>query len=446
MLAWLLGCRDCVANTMHSFTDGAEPTRRPPQLPSLLARYRVRPPWLVAGVDYRVGVPPELALKDPATISVPGVSVDPAHYLVRILRDGITLRGYDFGLGRGWGIYIPSGASDTVIEDSSFRLGPTNNVPINATNSGNLTVRHCTFEGNATKDGTAWAMISFSGKGNVVIEHNAFQNVPEDGIDFNQGEIVPVIRYNLFTNIGSAPGAHADSIQFDGTHATDTVIAFNTVDSGEEGIQLDAQNGSVLTHSVITNNVVVAQGPGKTISYLIAAGESSGSRAEGIVIGRNYLDYTGAYGPFYRPVGSRMSYVDNIDMVTGAPVPSPPGTSPSDVISVETSAPVGIQRGGLTISITIELDTPAFVTGQPVLELNNGAKAGYAGGSGTTRLGFAYTAFVQDRGIVALASRGVALRGGARIEDANGNALNLDGAIARLPLLQDRRSSRRPGH
>ena len=48
-----------------------------PQLPNLLDSYGAsRPAWGVAGVDYHVGVPQGLALKDPTTISMAGVSVD----------------------------------------------------------------------------------------------------------------------------------------------------------------------------------------------------------------------------------------------------------------------------------------------------------------------------------------------------------------------------------
>src|SRR5689334_325078 len=47
--------------------------------PSLLQRYRVRPPWRVAGVDYCVGYPMSKALKDPAMLSMAGVAVDDGH-------------------------------------------------------------------------------------------------------------------------------------------------------------------------------------------------------------------------------------------------------------------------------------------------------------------------------------------------------------------------------
>src|SRR6266478_6279108 len=52
---------------------GASPSM--PQHPNLLDGYAVRPTWEVAGVDYAVG-PTSTPLKDPATISMAGVSIN----------------------------------------------------------------------------------------------------------------------------------------------------------------------------------------------------------------------------------------------------------------------------------------------------------------------------------------------------------------------------------
>ena len=47
-----------------------------PQFPNLLNGYAVRPPWMVAGVDYAAGVPAGTTLTDWWNINIPGVSVD----------------------------------------------------------------------------------------------------------------------------------------------------------------------------------------------------------------------------------------------------------------------------------------------------------------------------------------------------------------------------------
>jgi hypothetical protein len=413
------------------FDDGsADAPRGTPQLPLLLSHYAARPPWAVAGVNYHVGHPSDRVLKSPATISMAGVSVDVAKQLIRVTGDNVTLDGYDFGLGRGWGIYIPSGAMNTVVENSNFSLGSNNYVPLNAANAGNLTVRNCTFNGNSSKDGTAWAMLNYVGSGNVVVDHSIFENVPVDAIDFGRGNITAIIEYNVFENLGTAPGAHADTVQFDGTNSTDTVIAFNTVTSGEEGIQLDAQDGSTLLNSTIANNVVVATGPALTISYLIAAGQSPGNSADGIVVANNYLDYTGAYGPFYKPVGSNMTYVANVNMVTGRVIANPPGTSSGDVLGVTASPARGNKLLGSTITFSLRTAATLFVIGRPTLALNNGSTAVYVDGSGSSTLRFSYTVAAADKAVSTMAVMGVMLPAGASIRNANGSAAVLSGAVA----------------
>src|SRR5262245_6582363 len=67
---------------VHNADDGARdaPTCDP-QLPTLLQNYVVRPAWKVAGVDYCVGHPTNIALKDPSRI-VDNVTIVGARKLV----------------------------------------------------------------------------------------------------------------------------------------------------------------------------------------------------------------------------------------------------------------------------------------------------------------------------------------------------------------------------
>ena len=56
--------------TPHIFDDGSgNASVGTPLLPGLLAGYAARPAWMVAGVDYAVGVPTSTALMNPATIA-----------------------------------------------------------------------------------------------------------------------------------------------------------------------------------------------------------------------------------------------------------------------------------------------------------------------------------------------------------------------------------------
>ena len=68
--------------------------------------------------------------------------------------------------------------------------------------------------------------------------------------------------------------------------------------STRRSIQLGAYTAGRLTNSTISNNVVAAQGPGVTISWLIAVQAAPGQTNDGVVVADDYLDATGAYGAF----------------------------------------------------------------------------------------------------------------------------------------------------
>ena len=91
------------------YTDGsANAPVGNPQLPNLLSSYSVRPAWQVAGVDYAVGVPTNMTLKDPTVAAnLPaGVSIDTTNHVIDITKNNVTLNGFDFSLHGGWGIVI----------------------------------------------------------------------------------------------------------------------------------------------------------------------------------------------------------------------------------------------------------------------------------------------------------------------------------------------------
>lgn len=84
----------------NGFADGVSgaPTGTP-QLPSLLSGYAVRPPWNVAGVDYRVGINTGVTLLDPATISTSAGAIQRVGTDHIVLSgNGTVLDGYDLSL------------------------------------------------------------------------------------------------------------------------------------------------------------------------------------------------------------------------------------------------------------------------------------------------------------------------------------------------------------
>jgi hypothetical protein len=421
---------------MTSYADGsANAPSGSPLLPNLLNGYATRPPWMVAGVDYAVGVPAGTTLKDPATIAMAGVSVNAATHTVTVTGSNVTLNGYDFGLAGGWGVVIQSGVSNTVIENSHFLVGANNNVPINAGSGvGNLTIQDNTIDGGGGSSGAVWALVNYNGSGTFTARYNSFLNAPADAIDYSNGTMTSIVEYNVFENLGTAPGSHADTVQYVGVKSTNSIMAFNTIyepnPSGMEGIQLAAQNGSTLSNSTIENNAIVAKGPSLTMSYSIALQQGSGNTINGAVVDDNYIDFSGAYGPIYPPGGSQLTFVGNVNMTTGAQIASPSGTSSSDVSSVNASPASGTESVGSTITLSLHMDEAEFVTGTPTLALNDGGTASYVGGSGSTTLLFSYNVASSDKTVSSLAITGVTLPTGASIKDAAGNSANLAGAVA----------------
>jgi hypothetical protein len=309
------------------------------QYSDLLTGYAVRPPWKVAGVDYAVGVPGSIALKDPLAISIPKVSIDPTHHLIHVTGSNTTLSGFDFSLHGGWGVYVQSGVSGTVIENSNFKVGANNVVPISAeSGAGSITIQGSTIDGGgvgvAGNPGAIYALIGFNGAGQLIVKYNWLKNAPQHIIEFKDGTLID--QYNLIQNVGYSDGAHVNDVQFNGSISEGSVIAFNTVYNPQpingypipgEGIQVEAQLGSRITDTRVQNNTIIATGPAPTASYLIIVRQDAGNVINGVIVENNYLDASGAYGPFYPPTGANLTFRNNWDMVTGSPIAPPPRAS-----------------------------------------------------------------------------------------------------------------------
>src|SRR3954469_7065077 len=306
-------------------TDGS--TSIPPAtgaMPTLLDGTAARPDWNVAAVDYAVGVPSGTSLADPSSIDMSGVSVDAGSHTVTIHGSDVTLSGYDFGLDGGWGVHIDPGASNVTIKNSHFLVGANAIVPINAASgSGDLTLLNNTVDGGGGSGDAVWALANYNGSGTFTAKYNAFVNAPEDAIDFNSGTMTTNVQNNFFNNIGTSPGSHPDPVQYVGVNASNSVEAYNTIyqpkPSGMQGVQLQAQNGSTLSNTKIENNTIVAKdGSSETMSYSVAVIQNAGDTINGATVSNNYIDYGGAYGPFYPPSGSGLTFSGNVNMSTGA--------------------------------------------------------------------------------------------------------------------------------
>ncbi len=195
-----------------------------------ISPYPVRPPWKVAGVDYRVGINTGVTLADPTTIPS-GVTIDTGFTPKRatVNTTGVVLDGYNFS---GWQLIVPSG-SNYVTTVKNCRL---ESYGLDTRSTGVTTLLYCEFDGlglaGSGFDGIGQDVLWFS-FGPIQLQYCWFHD--------SQGDMIQVpctnvyARYNLFDTIGyNTPGTlHPDGIQFGGDGITGTTadnikILFNT--------------------------------------------------------------------------------------------------------------------------------------------------------------------------------------------------------------------------
>ena len=101
-------------------------------------------------------------------------------------------------------------------------------------------------------------------------------------------------------------------------------------------------------------------------------------------------------------------------------------TAAPTVIRVDAVSPNGTYYLGKTISISVTVSDPVFVSGSPYLSLSGGGGAGYASGSGTTVLNLVYVVgrdqFTSRLDYSAIG--GLVIPTGSSIADSAGNPLN----------------------
>jgi hypothetical protein len=250
-------------------------------------------------------------------------------------------------------------------------------------------------------------------------------------------------------NLGTIPESHPDAVQYVRVHSTHMIEAFNTIYQpnlgGMQGIQLEAQLGSSLSNAKLQNNLIIAKGPGIRMSYSIAIGvdRQAGNTIDGVLVGHNYIDFSGAYGPVYLPPsGSNLAFVDNVNLQTGTRIASPSGTTSSDVVQVTATPPVAAAEPGIKIGLTVRLNEIALVNGLPVLVLNTGGVAMFDGGSGTDTLHFTYTVASTDKAVAVLATSALILPGGSFVRDRAGNDLNFADIARTFPDVAVRTGAR----
>lgn len=355
-----------------------------PQLPNLLASYGAnRPGWNVAGVDYYVGAPQGLALKNPATISMAGVSVDTTNHIVTVTGSNVTLDGYDFSLNGGWGVVVQG--ANTKIMDSNFLVGANSNKPILATaSSSNLTVMYSTIDGH--NDGSVSGLIENRGSGTLTVEYSWLKNAGGDMIQMHNGgqSAGLVAEYNLIQNAGMASGAHGDYTEFMDGPFTATIMYNTTTQNGgaTQGFMVEPDIGSspgTIVSGEIGNNTLTGSVNAFT-AVTVADIQNT------FTVHDNYFDpSSSSSGLAFGGVrggpddsSSKSVYVHNVNMTNGAVLQDANApTSPSGSTSGSTST--GSTALIAPVIASFSTDSGAAgdgVTNDSTLELKGTAAAG----------------------------------------------------------------------
>lgn len=447
-----------------SYQDGcANSSLGNPGFPTLLKSYAARPPWNVAGVDYAVGLPALLTLKDPTKSSLPsGCSLSGT----TVTCSGtITLDGYDFSLHNGTTLSITGGNVTVqnclfVVSSNQGSLGRI----INVTGKSNASFLHNEIDGaNIAVTAQAGQTVNVVNAGTVTFQYNYFHNSGGDMIDFGGGPQVEQVQYNLFKDIGLNT-AHSDTLQWCGSNVSNSDVSFNafaqTV-SGLSGMGLIEPNsecpGAVMSHMLIHNNTLISKVQDNFATGADVTQDAGAASADHVAVFDNYLDPTGVMNFTASPWFPTGFYGDTlpqpsalhslIDMTSGSPIPVPSKSNPtsisphyytypdangytpglSDLYTISSSPVSGSIAVSQTITFTLQMDEPWSVNGNPTLSLNSGGKASYVSGSGTSTLVFTYTV-KSGESAANLAITSVNLNGGS-IRDAFGNNANMAGAI-----------------
>lgn len=299
-----------------------------PQFADLLDGVNFRPPWQVAGVDYRVGIRTGVVLASPETLIGPEYELFPedATPRVNIIGPNSNTSGIDFKsaeFGGPWIVVVTD--LNPTIEDCKF-----NTLVLDQQNDENCTgttVRYCEFDSlNDTTDiGGGFQLWYHRRRGIHILEycylHDAFNDIIGMGDAFYSDPYLDKFqaRYNCFANSSQGAGAdHADWIQIfnPGVDLVDFTFNFGiqskSSTNGTQGWIMDnTQTGQ------ISYNTMMKTGAGSVSTFMSQwGGESRFPNPTTMEVQQNYALLGGSN--FQYP-GTQIhgNWHDNVDMDTG---------------------------------------------------------------------------------------------------------------------------------
>jgi hypothetical protein len=288
--------------------------------------YKSRPPWNVAGVDYPVGIPKNVKLKDPATDPLPaGCSYRATGNtiggpMLTCTKGPLVLNGYDMS-GRmvhpgahGCVDFVPTFTGSVItFKNDYFGI---NSACLGASNQG-YSVQIFTGDNDLDMENCVWDYsppnpIGFRplsvGQGSLTLKYNAWINMTGDPIAGSaKGNLLVAYNYvdTFLFNVAQQGHGEFIGITGGGTQAQ-TYYFFNTILQGHA-----AQPGSTTTTIWLSNGVggiTYADAQVLNNTTVVNLGSSSGDRkvSEAALVNMNYVhtatqvrdnyfDHTGAY-------------------------------------------------------------------------------------------------------------------------------------------------------
>ena len=347
-----------------------------PQYSTLLSSYAAQPPWQVAGVDYAVGPQPGVALKDPTTINMPGVSLvtSGANHWIYITGNNVTLNGYDFTLDGGWTLVI-EGQNDTI---SNFKIGvvsgsasPPIQMP-SGSGANNTTIEYGTIDGGgAASSNLAGGCGIVDNSGLLTLQHSWIKNFTEGGVALGT-TTSSLIQYNLFDSAKFDDNFHSQFINAP-QGASNTVVQYNTfyqpaaASDGFPGFMVAALNDAGYANNANISGVVfnnnVGVGIGATGHVAGSPTDSSDAMEDWVnftnsqngtalninpIAEDNYVTMSGTLHGFAYPLNGTVvtpTLANNVNMETGAQLTSVNVPSPPTVATTSTGSSGGTSTG-----------------------------------------------------------------------------------------------------
>ncbi|MCK1679541.1 cadherin repeat domain-containing protein [Bradyrhizobium sp. 147] len=323
------GTVSVVATTGGSVDDGfANAPTGSAQYPSFFGGYPARPPWHVAGVDYRVGPNTGTVFKNPRTAALPsGVTRDVAGQQFNVTANDVTLDAWDFTEGGGWRLAVTG--SNCTVTNSKFkaRAGTYDVISCSGTN---LVLRYCDVDGRDGSNALQAEVLLQMFANNFTIEYSYFHHVNSDIIQQSNGNLGDItIRWSLFEQSGQAPGTHGDFLQIYNPDMRNVVLQFVT------SIQV---GGS--TQGWILDNIQTAD-----VGYCIVKGSCSNwyswynqGRPYSVSFHHNWSDYS--------DTASFIDFNSTSGLVYGAAPTGPPIVDWHDNYNLDTGQLMPANMGG----------------------------------------------------------------------------------------------------